>query len=376
MTKRERLIRAIKRKSVDRLPTTYRASEFITRSLIQYFNLHQEQGEIVNHLVLKHLGADFYSSGSKVDKLSTYTPKDRGPKPVFPYISDSQMFYLIGINTILQKDENHNVDHEIYVKPPWSYYLSPQEIDVNLLMARLDAVDFAVMKEQYIKEHLNGRVKDDEIICMGKMNSFFMICIYLRGFEAFLMDLALNNRMAKYITEVVSDFCLEFNRRELEAFGNYADYYGSWDDVASQEGSFLSPSLYERYVLPFYKKLIDQVKCYDLFFGWHCCGSVHDVLPLMINAGIDVFDVVQTSARNMDLKTIYNLYGREISFHGGIDVQKLLIQKQPDDIKKEVRKTIELWGERGGMILAPSHEIQPGTPIENILTIYELLSEG
>ncbi|GAJ22721.1 unnamed protein product, partial [marine sediment metagenome] len=61
-----------------------------------------------------------------------------------------------------------------------------------------------------------------------------------------------------------------------------------------------SPELFKKYFLPIYKKLIENVKKYNLFFGWHCCGSVHDVLPLMIDAGIDVFDVVQTSARDME----------------------------------------------------------------------------
>ena len=95
----------------------------------------------------------------------------------------------------------------------------------------------------------------------------------------------------------------------------------------------------------------------------------------MIDAGIDVFDVVQTSAKDMELEKMYKLYGEKVCLHGGMDVQKLLVEKKPEEIKEEVKKVIDLWGNRGGIILAPSHETLPDTPVENILAIYEAINE-
>jgi len=91
----------------------------------------------------------------------------------------------------------------------------------------------------------------------------------------------------------------------------------------------------------------------------------------MIDAGIDVFDVVQTSAKDMDIDNIYKLYGKLVCLHGALDIQKLLVEKSAEEVKEEVRKIKYLWGQRGGIILAPSHETLPDTPIENILAIYE-----
>ncbi len=91
----------------------------------------------------------------------------------------------------------------------------------------------------------------------------------------------------------------------------------------------------------------------------------------MIAAGIDVFDVVQTSARGMGLEHLYSLYGRDVCFHGAMDVQKDLVEKSPQDIRALVRRVKELWGLRGGIILAPTHETLPDTPVENLLAIYE-----
>jgi uroporphyrinogen decarboxylase len=98
---------------------------------------------------------------------------------------------------------------------------------------------------------------------------------------------------------------------------------------------------------------------------------VHQVLPLMIDAGIDVLDVVQTSARDMDLETMYRRYGQDVCLSGGIDVQKLLVSGTPAQVRSEVRRAHDLWGTRGGLVLGPSHEAAPETPLNNILAIYE-----
>jgi uroporphyrinogen decarboxylase len=198
-----------------------------------------------------------------------------------------------------------------------------------------------------------------------------MICCYLRGMDNFFMDLASNKRLAEKLINEVSQFCLEFNRRELLGFGKEAEFYGTWDDFAGQDGLMISPEIFKRYFLPFYRKLIKNTKKYDLVFSWHCCGSVHNILPDMIDAGIDVFDVVQTSAKDMELEKVYKLYGKNVCLHGGIDIQKLLIEGNPDDIREEVKKVKDLWGNRGGIILAPSHEVLPDTPIKNIFALYE-----
>src|SRR4030043_306549 len=123
--------------------------------------------------------------------------------------------------------------------------------------------------------------------------------------------------------------------------------------------------------MPAYRKLIDNVHAHGLFFGWPRCGAGDEALPLMIDAGIDVFDVVQTSARGMELEKLHRLYGRDVCFHGTVDVQKDLVEKSPQDIRAVVRRVKDLWGLRGGIILAPTHETLPDTPVENLLALYD-----
>jgi uroporphyrinogen decarboxylase len=95
----------------------------------------------------------------------------------------------------------------------------------------------------------------------------------------------------------------------------------------------------------------------------------------MIDAGIDVFDVVQTSARDMGIENVHRLYGGDVCLHGAVDVQKDLVEKSAEGVKEVVKKIKDLWGNRGGMILAPSHETLPDAPVENILAVYEAAGE-
>jgi uroporphyrinogen decarboxylase len=86
--------------------------------------------------------------------------------------------------------------------------------------------------------------------------------------------------------------------------------------------------------------------------------------------GVDLLDPVQTSAKNMELSYLKKNFGKDICFHGGLDVQGLLPLKRPSEIKKELNRIKKIFGSDGGIILGPSHYITVDTPTENILSIY------
>lgn len=374
MTKRERIIAAVQRKEVDRIPLTFRASKFLTTMLMKHYGFEDPADFTGNRGdFLQRIGADFWSSGSKVDKFSTFIPSYRGEKPKPPYVDDGTFFYTIGIHAKPGNMASWDIDYpNVGVDPPLAAAGRPSDIKSEFLLRRLDDYDFKRMHNKY-RNVKPGELSagEDAIVCIGTLSSLFMICCYLRGMENFLADLACNRPLAERLISEVGEFCLEFNRRELEVMGGQAEYYGTWDDVAGQSGMLFSPDIFRKYFLPLYRRLIAQNKKHGLFFGWHVCGSVHEVLPMMIDAGIDVFDVVQTSARDMEIENVYRLYGGKVCLHGGLDVQKLLVEKSEGEVRAEVRKIMDLWGNRGGVILAPSHETLPDTPIGNVLAIYE-----
>jgi uroporphyrinogen decarboxylase len=379
MNKKERVFRAIQLKPVDRIPTTFRASNFLSESLMNHFSIEEPNNFAKNHRAfLDQLKADFWSSGTKVDKFSTYIPGFNGPLPEPPYVDDRTFFYTIGIRAKSGNMGTYDIDYPVVgVDPPLAGVESHHDLKKGFLTSRLELYNFGKMQNKYSDVDVKDSRRDnDRVVCIGTLSNLFMICAYLRGMENFLADLAFNQKLVEHLVGEVGEFSLEFNRRELESIGDDAEYYGTWDDVAGQTGLMFSPVQFKKYFLPIYRKLIENNKKRSLYFGWHCCGSVHEVLPMMIDAGIDVFDVVQTSAKDMDLENVYRLYGKDVCLHGGLDVQKLLVEKTEKEIRQEIRKVKDLWGTRGGIILAPSHETLPDTPVENILAIYEELLEG
>ena len=377
MNKRDRIISSIKLRPVDRIPTSYRGVNCLSESLMKYFNIKGE-GSFYNEenrkALLEKLGTDLWSDTVRPDKFNSFHPFYNGSLPEPPYANDGSLFYTLGIKSRSTRIEKYKYEYSYIAESPLKKISRISELKKNSLFSRLDFFDFEIMVNGITGEEFNEGKKKD-FVSIGSLNNFFIICCYLRGMEQFLCDLAFNKKLAEYIINEVGEFCLEFNKRELLSFGRNAEFYCCWDDIAGQLGSMISPKFFRKYFLPLYRSLIANVKRYNLFFSWHCCGSIHKILPYMIDAGIDVFEVCQTSAKDMELEKVYSLYGKSVCIHGGIDVQDLLIRKKPKDIKEEVKKIIDLWGFNGGIIIAPSHEALPETPIKNILTIYKSVNE-
>ncbi len=379
MNPHQRYLSAARRQPVDRIPGQFRGSKVLVRRLMAHFGLDPAAGLPSARALLTHLGADFWASGSRVDAWATFLPAYRGPAPQAPYVADASYFYTLGVPAILGGVDEVGFEYPAYVAPPLAQVERASDIPAGYLTRRLPYFDFECMINRQAGSPSSPgaplsvealSASGDHVICMGILNNLYMICAYLRGMEQFLMDLVLDRALAERLIGEVGEFCLELNRRYLAAFAAKADLCCAWDDVAGQDGMMFSPALFRRYFQPIYRAMIAEVKRHALLFSFHCCGSVHQVLPQMIDAGIDVFDVVQTSARDMDLETVWQRYGRDVCICGGIDVQKLLVNGTPAEVAAEVQRARDLWGERGGLVLGPSHEAVPETPIENILAIY------
>ena len=392
ISKKERVRAAIKLRPVDRIPTHYRGIPYLTEKLMKYYEIEDFQNIEKNYksLLIK-MGSDFFSAGDNIGAFSTFNPKCTAPAPDFPYVKEGGYFFALGINSKMVTIDKYNYKyHNIGIDPPLANISSYKDIKKDYFLSKLDYFDFNQMvnrrlfdQDKYntqidtdLLKYENFKDSNEDFITMGALNEVFMICSFLRGMENFLYDLGFNKKLAEYLIKEVGEFCIEFNKRELAGFGKKAEWYFMWDDVAGQNGLMFDPKLFKKYFLPIYKRLIENVKKYDLIFSWHCCGSVNDILPFMIEAGIDVFDVVQTSAKDMDLEKIYSRYGENICLHGGIDVQKLLINGNPKQIREEVKKVVNLWNSKGGIILGPSHEALPETPVENIIAIYDQINRS
>ena len=122
------------------------------------------------------------------------------------------------------------------------------------------------------------------------------------------------------------------------------------------------------------KELVDGI--HDAGIGvqvWTPDAKKH--LRKMIEIGVDILNPIQPAAKDMQPEKLKESFGDRITFHGGIDVQHLLIEKKPQEIVDEVNRVIGILSENGGYIIAPSHNIQANTPIENIIAFYDTVNE-
>ncbi len=174
MQKKHRVFNAIRLKKVDRIPTSYRGSDYISVKLMEYYGI-------------ENWGADFWSSGSKIGKFSTFFPKYTGPFPEEPYIADGQMFHTLGINSNIGTISDFNIKYVNFgIDPPLANIFRASELKKGFLTSRLDLFDFKEMANRYISPELtyeNLKDSEDDIICMGALNNFYMICSYLRGMD-------------------------------------------------------------------------------------------------------------------------------------------------------------------------------------------------
>jgi uroporphyrinogen decarboxylase len=175
------------------------------------------------------------------------------------------------------------------------------------------------------------------------------------------------------IVERATDCYLEvneaiFSRRacDLDVF-----YFGS--DFGTQRSLFISADLFRRFFKPHMARLAAHAKGYGLPVIFHTCGAVSEIIPDLIECGIDVLDPVQASARGMAPRELVQFRG-QIAFHGGISTQTTLPHGGPEQVKGEVRDAIAALGPTG-FICGPDQEMIGDTPVGNIVAMYEAIRE-
>jgi hypothetical protein len=153
--------------------------------------------------------------------------------------------------------------------------------------------------------------------------------------------------------------------------------YLTGTDFGAQRGPFLSPQTYRELYQPFHRRLNDWIHAHTAWKTFmHTCGSVVALIEDFIDAGFDILNPVQCSAAGMDPVTLKERYGERIVFWGGgVDTQRTLPFGTPEEVRREVRERIRALAPGGGYVFNPIHNVQPGTPVENLLAMFEALRE-
>ena len=190
------------------------------------------------------------------------------------------------------------------------------------------------------------------------------------GMEKMMMDMILNPAIIESAVAKVEEFTLECLKVVFEKYRGMIDMVGSGDDYGTQNGLIFSVDLAEKLFMPSLKRHLDLAKKYDITGYHHSCGSIFDMIPSFIKAGVEVLNPIQTSAEGMEPEKLKSEFGNDLAFHGGMDIQQTLLKGNSDEVREAVRFLIDTLGP-DGYILGPSHLLQPDIPSENILSMYE-----
>jgi hypothetical protein len=185
----------------------------------------------------------------------------------------------------------------------------------------------------------------------------------------------------EYVYRVFERQC-EFALHNLEKIyavvGNKIDVvFMSGADFGMQTGPLISPKTYRQLYMPFHKELNNWVHRHTTWKTFiHSCGSIMPLLPDVIEAGFDIYNPVQTSAAGMDPKILKQKFGDKLVFWGGgVDTQHTLPFGTPEQVRAEVIERLRIFGDGGGFVYNTIHNIQACIPVENILALYETVSE-
>jgi len=194
----------------------------------------------------------------------------------------------------------------------------------------------------------------------------------LRGMEEFLMDMVAQPEIPLYIMDRLLEVTVENTRRVLDLVGDRLDMVYFYDDVATQQSLMISPRMWRKHIKPRHAKLIEAAKSRGIAVMYHCDGAIAPHIPELIEIGVDLLNPVQADAPGMAPERLKAEFGDRLSFHGGVDIIKTLPRGAVADVQAEVCERIEVLGKNGGYIVASSHHIQPDTPLENVLAMYEV----
>lgn len=194
----------------------------------------------------------------------------------------------------------------------------------------------------------------------------------IRGFENAMTDCAAEPGFFADLLDRLTDLFLE----QLERCRNIpADAFFFGDDWGDQRGVMIGPDRWRKFFKPRYAKIYSAARGQGKTVISHSCGSVADILPDLIDIGLDVLESVQPEARGMRPEDLKREWGGEIAFWGCLGSQSVIPFGSPGEIRAEVRRLCRVMGPGGGFILAPAKPLQPETPTPNAVAIVEAFLE-
>jgi uroporphyrinogen decarboxylase len=345
MNSRERVLSAFNRQGYDRIPVKHEGTPEVNQMLMEHFGLsNQEQ-------LLRVVGDDF----------RYVEPVYCGPElKTYP---DGSIEGYFGERYKYAEFESGRYLEACYL--PYAGVHTLDHLDRSHFPSA-DWFDYSTIREQAQRYHDQGYA-----VCCGTAGDmdFINSIARARGMEQVLMDLIDDSPVYMEIMDARFKFYYEMHERMLEAAGGLIQFTHVGDDLGNQRGPMIGLPIFERHFAEKYGRYFDMVHSHGAHTMMHMCGCVERFLARLTELGLDVYDVVQPTTPQMDIANLQQRFGQRLNFCGSVCVQTTIAWGSVEDVEREVRRRLDLFP-KGGLFLGPTHAIQVGSPLENILTLY------
>lgn len=342
--------------------------------------------------------------GGRVASLST--PAYRELKAYLGFGDDLNKETVTILNTIGEFDERvleyFNIPfRRVYLRPPSTFKLAVAEdgsfydewgvkrqpkgpyterIGYPLQEATLEALEGFSWPDPHDPGRFDGLAEEarrlyeetDYALAAGHISAgIFQDCWNLRGMEQFFEDLIINRDFAEVLLDRVTAIHLAMWDHFLDAVGQYVEMVETADDLAGQSKLLISPKMYREFIKPRHAALNEAIrKKTQAKIFYHSCGAVMPLIDDLIDVGVDILNPIQPLPGLMNPEDLKKSYGDRLIFHGGLDVQVLLLTGTPEQVRAHVNHYMKVLGPER-FIMAPANSVQPGTPPENLVVAYE-----
>ncbi len=356
MNSRERVVTALRRQQTDRVPFDF-ALGFSPYQLEQF---HQRTGQTDPD---DYFGADVRGVGLGPTRLQTdFSPYiDRSVLPSHGYVDEWGMGHIPTAS-----DDQYHSHLEGYVYP------------MARLRTRREALDYPLpdIEAEYRYEEPARRIKDHHArglaVMAGMACTIFEAAWYMRSMELLLTDFVDNQDFAETLLDRITAK-REMQARQFALLGPDVIMFG--DDVASQRGMLMSVPMWRRWLKPRLARAIAAARHANpqVLIFYHSDGDATAIVPDLIEIGVDILNPVQPEC--MDPFALKRAYGERLSFWGTLGTQSVLPFGSADDVRRDIRQKIDRVGCGGGLLLAPTHMVEPEVPWENIVAFVETVKE-
>jgi uroporphyrinogen decarboxylase len=339
MNTRERWLAVLERRRPDRVPMEHQATREANERLVE----HMGCADLEEVLDILHVDRTVGVSGEYV-----------GPR-----IPDGEDVFGCRLRDV---EYATGVYNEV-VHGSLAEFESVEEIEKNYRWPDPDWWDYSG-----IPQEVAGK---EDLPIKGGGCQILMYYARLRGMWQSYVDFVRHPDIVHYCLDKLFDLSYESTRRIFEQIPGKVMMVVIGEDLGNQTGLLMSPAQIREFLMPRMQRMVDLAHDEGAYLFHHNDGAIRDILPDLVESGIDLLNPVQWRCRGMGREELKRDYGERLVFHGGMDNQQTLPFGTVEDVEREVVENMRILGRGGGYILAPCHNVQANTPPENIVAMYE-----